>query len=74
MGTLQTRSYDAQDGSKRYITEVIADEVEFLTPSNGNGGYGRENIPLPTEPPMPGSGAAASSEMQPAADNDDLPF
>lgn len=30
IGTLQTRSYDAQDGSKRYVTEVIADEVEFI--------------------------------------------
>ena len=30
VGTLQTRSYDAQDGTKRYVTEVIADEVEFL--------------------------------------------
>ena len=29
-GTIQTRSYDAQDGSKRYVTEVLADEIEFL--------------------------------------------
>ena len=28
-GSLQTRSYDAQDGSKRFVTEVIADSVEF---------------------------------------------
>ena len=28
-GSLQARSYDAQDGSKRYVTEVIADNVEF---------------------------------------------
>lgn len=28
-GSLQTRSYDAQDGSKRFVTEVIADNVEF---------------------------------------------
>lgn len=28
-GSLQTRSYDAQDGSKRYVTEVIADNIEF---------------------------------------------
>ena len=30
VGTLQSRSYDAQDGTKRYITEVVADEVEFV--------------------------------------------
>lgn len=29
-GRLQTRSYDAQDGSKRYVTEIIANEVEFM--------------------------------------------
>ena len=29
-GSMQVRSYDAQDGSKRYVTEVVADEVEFL--------------------------------------------
>lgn len=29
-GSLQTRSYDAQDGTKRYVTEIVADEVEFL--------------------------------------------
>lgn len=29
-GSIQTRSYDAQDGSKRYVTEIIADRVEAL--------------------------------------------
>ena len=29
-GAMQVRTYDAQDGSKRWITEVVADEVEFL--------------------------------------------
>ena len=28
-GSIQTRSYDAQDG-KRYVTEILADEVKFL--------------------------------------------
>ena len=27
-GSIQVRSYDAQDGSKRYVTEIIADSVE----------------------------------------------
>ena len=31
VGELQTRSYE-KDGVKRYITEIIADEVEFLSP------------------------------------------
>ena len=29
-GSIQTRSYDAQDGTKRYVTEIVADNVEFL--------------------------------------------
>ena len=29
-GRLQTRSYDGEDGKKRYVTEVIADNVQFL--------------------------------------------
>lgn len=44
IGEIQTRSYDAKDGSKRYITEIVADEVEFLTPKgqdSGSGSYER---------------------------------
>lgn len=29
-GEIQTRSYEAKDGSRRYVTEVQADDVEFL--------------------------------------------
>ena len=29
VGTVQTRTYDDQNGNKRYVTEVVADEVEF---------------------------------------------
>jgi len=35
-GRIQTRSYDDKDGNKRYITEIIAADVQFL------GGGGRE--------------------------------
>lgn len=28
-GRLQTRSYDAQDGSKRFVTEVVVENIEF---------------------------------------------
>ena len=36
-GALQSRAYDAPDGSKRYVTEVVADEVEFISTKNGDG-------------------------------------
>ncbi|MDO4179543.1 MAG: single-stranded DNA-binding protein [Phascolarctobacterium sp.] len=29
-GRIQTRSYDAKDGSKRYVTEIVADRFEFI--------------------------------------------
>ncbi len=36
VGTLQSRAYDATDGSKRYVTEVVADEVEFISTKNAD--------------------------------------
>ena len=29
-GRIQTRSYETKDGTKRYVTEVVANEIEFL--------------------------------------------
>lgn len=29
-GRIQVRSYDAKDGTKRYVTEVVAEEVKFI--------------------------------------------
>lgn len=34
-GRIQTRSYDAKDGTKRYVTEVVAQEVSFLSKGSG---------------------------------------
>jgi len=31
-GSVQTRNYEAKDGTKRTAVDVVADEVEFLTP------------------------------------------
>lgn len=47
-GRLQTRSWDAQDGTKKYRTEVIAQEVQFLDSQRDGvgaaaGGGGRSN-------------------------------
>jgi len=72
VGQIQTRSYDAQDGTKRYVTEVVADEVEFLG-SRDDGAAPRQNndIPLPPEPAAPaGNSAGGFVEV----DDDELPF
>ncbi|KEZ88695.1 single-stranded DNA-binding protein [Clostridium sulfidigenes] len=35
-GRIETRSYEAKDGGRRYVTEVVADEVSFLEFGNKN--------------------------------------
>ena len=37
-GRLQVRSYDAKDGTKRYVTEVVAEDFQFLEKASSNGG------------------------------------
>lgn len=37
IGAIQNRSYDAEDGTKRYTTDIVAEEVEFLTPKGASG-------------------------------------
>lgn len=65
IGSLQTRSYDAQDGSKRYVTEVVAEEVEFLS-TKASSEFGSSNS-------TDGSNNSDASELQPIED-DTLPF
>lgn len=36
-GEIRTRSYEAKDGSKRYVTEIYADDIEFLAKPAGEG-------------------------------------
>ena len=67
-GSIQTRSYDAQDGSKRYVTEIIADNVEFLSPT------GTQSAPLPEEPPAPARPHQTSMNDFQEIDDDELPF
>lgn len=35
-GKIRSRSYDDQNGVKRYITEIFADNMEMLSPRNGS--------------------------------------
>ena len=46
IGEMQTRSYD-KDGQRHYVTECVADEVQFLSPKGegGNGGQSADLIP-----------------------------
>ncbi|MGG1595602.1 single-stranded DNA-binding protein [Terribacillus saccharophilus] len=45
-GRVQTRSFDNQEGKKVYVTEIVADSVQFLDTKGGqsaNQGNGRSN-------------------------------
>lgn len=44
-GRLQNRSWEAEDGTKRYATDIVADNVQFLgsASSGGSGGSNQDN-------------------------------
>ena len=74
-GSIQVRSYAAQDGSKRYATEVVASSVEFLSAQDrGGGGQGYAPAPSAAQPgaqkPKP---VQDSMDLYPT-DDDELPF
>lgn len=86
-GRIQTRTYDAQDGSKRYVTEVIADNVQFLDSKGSNGTVGGgQSMDGPTpydfEQPVPSASSTTDVSSDPFADfgasieisDDELPF
>ncbi|HWO18333.1 MAG TPA: single-stranded DNA-binding protein [Kofleriaceae bacterium] len=51
-GRIQTRTYDDKDGNKRYITEIIANDVQFLGGGrDGGGGGGRSRSDDGSPPP-----------------------
>ena len=59
-GQLQTRTYQAKDGSNRYVTEVVADSVSFTGEKReqNNNGYSQPQYQQPTQqsyqqPPQP---------------------
>lgn len=39
-GKIQTRSYDDRDGNKRYITEIVVDQMQMLGRAGDEGGQG----------------------------------
>ena len=53
VGTLQNRTYEDKDGIKRYVTDIIANEVEFLTPKSAEE---QEETPAPSLTPIDDTG------------------
>ena len=69
-GSIQNRSYDAQDGSKRYVTEIMADSVEAVGGRDEAQARPRDNGPTP--PPAPPAGSAMNDFTE--VEDDELPF
>jgi len=65
-GRIQTRSWQAQDGTKQFRTEIVANDVKLLTPRNNREGGSMNGVP-----------AGMHDDMGPGQDSDsaeDLPF
>ncbi|WP_042352963.1 single-stranded DNA-binding protein [Bacillus massiliigorillae] len=50
-GRLQTRSYEGQDGKRVYVTEVVAESVQFLEPRGASQGNRNEGGSFGNPPP-----------------------
>lgn len=74
VGSIQTRSWTDQNGNKRYATEVVADEANFVdSKSESNGGQG-SYVPDAYSAPAYATPAASEPKFEEIADDDDLPF
>ena len=76
-GSIQTRTYEAQDGSKRSAFDIVADEVEFLSAANAGGApssdYHAAVSPAPAQRMQAPAYAPADSGFT-QVDDDELPF
>lgn len=53
VGRLQNRTYEDKDGNKRMATDIIAEEVEFLSPSDNSSGAEQTPVKAKAEPQKP---------------------
>ncbi|WP_079479699.1 single-stranded DNA-binding protein [Halobacillus salinus] len=65
-GRLQTRSFDNQEGQRVFITEVVADSVQFLESKKNNQGSGQSS----NQSPPPNNQSDEPIDIS----DDDLPF
>jgi len=64
-GRIQTREWEDRDGNKRYTTEIVASDVQFIGSRESV-----ERTRAPFEPPAPDRSDPSFPETQ----NDDIPF
>ena len=69
VGSIQTRSYEDNNGVKRYVTEIVAENVEFLGRANSSSNDDDYSAPAP----QPKTTKPAIDKLEPIED-DELPF
>ncbi len=69
-GKLRTRSWKDNDGNDKYTTEIVADTMQMLGKTGGDG----TNEARPQASSEQLSQQPASNPATPSADNNDLPF
>ena len=66
-GTIQTRTYENNQGVKVPAIDIVAQDVEFLSPKDGGDGF--DDVP-----PASTGGARRKPTLQPMDDDSDIPF
>lgn len=69
-GRIRTRSWEDQDGNKRYTTEVYGDNLQML----GKKGDNENTAPQTPAPPAQNTQSNASADNSSEGETDDLPF
>lgn len=72
-GALQSRSYTDSQGNKRYVTEVVADEVGFVE-NKSDSANGASYTPDAYAAPSYSNTDATAPKFEAVSDEDDLPF
>ena len=73
-GSIQTRTWQDQQGQKRYATEVVADEAMFVDSKNEGGVSGGQYSPDAYATPSYSSAPTAAPKFEELKTDDDLPF
>lgn len=71
-GSIQTRTWDDNEGKKHYVTEVVADEVHFAEGKRDTAQY--QATPQPSAQPQSAPQVQPTADFNMSEDDEDLPF
>ena len=74
VGTIQTRTWTDNQGQKRYVTEVVADEVSFGAPAAAQAGERAQQGYTPAAYGTPSFNSTSSADFEEIPGDESLPF